>query len=66
MMEGKEGILIGLTEVLNDKKSKLSKKSRETLIIIREEIKKAKTARKYQLSLAKLAAFAGILWPNTC
>lgn len=60
-MTFKEKALVGLTEVINDNKSKHSKKSLETLIALREEIKLQKTKKGLLPLLVKLAKICGLL-----
>lgn len=60
-MTFKERALVGLTEVINDKKNKLSKHSLETLIALREEIKLQKTKKGLLACLSKLAVITGLL-----
>lgn len=60
-MTFKERALVDLTEVINDKKNKLSRHSFETLVALREEIKLQKTKKGLLACLAKAADIAGIL-----
>jgi hypothetical protein len=57
-MRFKEKAIIALNEVIYNKKNKLTKKDRETLLILREEIRNTKK-KGLEAVLKKLVKFVG-------